>query len=106
MSTQRSLPALLLSASIGAAALGAFLAPEAARAGDYCDGFNDYPKIKAACKAGANDEKKMRKQMKDWQKTAKDKGGDFKCTTCHTKSSGGETKDGVKEKWKEFEKLL
>jgi hypothetical protein len=106
--SKRSFPALFLFASLGAAIGAAVLAPAPASAGDEkldCSKFKDYPKIKGACEGGANTEKAMRKQMKDWTKTVKDKGGDFKCTTCHEKSSGGKLKfsdDEAKKKWKEF----
>jgi hypothetical protein len=109
--SKRSLPALILFASLGAAVGTAVLAPTPASAGDEalkCEDFK-IKKIKDACTAGANTEKKMRDQMKEWQKKAKDKGGEFKCTTCHEKSSGGKTKgsdEEVKKNWTEFEKLL
>jgi hypothetical protein len=110
--SKRSLPALFLFASLGAAVGAGVFAPAPAQAKDEaldCNKFKDFPKIKNACTSGADTEKKMRHQMKDWQKAAKKKGGDFKCTTCHEKSSGGKTKgspDEVKKKWGDFEKLL
>lgn len=108
---KRSFPALFLFASLGAAVGAAALAPTPASAGDEkldCSKFKAYAKIQAACTGGADTEKKMRDQMKEWQKKAKDKGGDFKCTTCHVKGSGGELKSDLdmKAKWAEFEKLL
>jgi hypothetical protein len=106
---KRSLPNLFLFASLGAAIGAAVLAPAPASAdGDDPIKCSDikFATIKAACEAGANTEKKMRDQMKDWQKAAKAKGHESKCTDCHTKSSGGPIKEGVdiEALWKEFEK--
>lgn len=110
--SKRSVPSLILFASLGAAIGAAVLAPAPASAdGDEpikCEDLR-FDRIKKACANGANTEKKMRDQMKEWQKTAKEKGGDYKCTTCHEKSSGGKTKGSdkeVKDAWEAFEKLL
>jgi hypothetical protein len=103
----KKIPALVLCATIGAAAGFSAVAPSPAHAGDdkpYDCGKFKKAKVKAACKGGANTEKKMRNQMKDWQKKAKDKGWDGKCTTCHEKSSGGELNSEGEKKWDEFAK--
>jgi hypothetical protein len=102
----KKLPAFVLLTSLGAAVAFSWGSPQPAHAEDYCAKFAKYPKIKDACSKGANDEGKMRDQMKDWQKAVKAKGGDFKCTTCHVKGKGGELKPEGDAKWKEFEKLL
>lgn len=104
----KKLPAIVLMTTLGAAAALAWLAPQPAQADEKqidCAGLKK-ARVKAACTAGANTEKKMREQMKAWQKTAKEKGGEFKCTTCHEKGSGGALKSGADAEWTKFEALL
>lgn len=104
----KKLPAFVLMTTLGAAATLAVVVPQLAQADEAklnCETFKK-DRVKAACKAGANTERAMRNQMKEWQKVAKSKGGEYKCTTCHEKSSGGPLNGDGASKWDEFEKLL
>lgn len=104
MFQKRSFPAFVLMASLGAAATVAVFAPTPVSAGAYCDTMKNAKVKKACADAGISDEKGLKKQMKDWQDKAKDNGGDYKCTTCHVKNTGGEKKPEADSKWDDFAK--
>jgi len=119
MFTKRSITTLCLMASFGAASVGAWLAPDEAAAGNFCDEVKNAT-AKQMCNKGYKDREgkqqkikdkgSMKKAMQSWQSEARKKnktfsdGAEVKCITCHTEKDGsGDLKgDAIKKYFSDF----